>query len=194
MEGIETKESSTGAKLLSAFPRVWIRSYQAGVRLPPGLQQLITDGGAAVPGFLVALVKPAGGNPKLWPVTRNLRYRFAGNSLTDVESGSGSMAVESAGMQIAVGTIAAPGSLGIWANAARLSSLTALLLNQNVSFDEWEIDCNDLLSAFPTAQCFNLYLQFVINNTDVNDHKVDLTSNLIAEAALFDSYRFSKWE
>ena len=84
--------------------------------------------------------------------------------------------------------------LGFLSSAARLAATTALAFGQIVSVDAYEIDCNDILQAYPTAGNFTVFLSLVLNNTDVAAHGVNWFTNLIVEAALFDSYRFSKWE
>lgn len=190
---IETKESSTGAKLLTAFPRAFVPQNISGIILPAGVNALdLYFRPALVPaGPFVPTDEPF--SVLSWLVTQNLRFRFSGSAVVTPETGAGAISLESAGLYLRMFNTALA-RLGQLQNAARLSSTTALASNQPISFDEWDIDCNDLISAFLGVHDFSLRATLNLNNTDAVAHKIDISCTLLVEAAIFDSYRFSKWE
>jgi hypothetical protein len=189
---IDSKPSSTGTRLLSAYKRAWATVNQTQIQAP-GLSTVVVDS----PAMILPPVKavPAG---KVWPLMPNLVYRFSGNMIA-TSANPNVMSIESAGMALILGTQANPlafgGPLGFThVNAARLSAQSALLQQSPITFDEWEIDCNDLLTAYPTAQTLILQAYMTLNDTGVAPKQVDTQVNFKATAAQFSNYRFDKWE
>ena len=201
----ETRESNTGVKLLSANRRALLRADlytqgagATGIPLPP---HALTTLQSPIPPAIYGAVGISGGGPKGWPVVQNRRYKFSGSAI--FTSGSpGDVSLESAGMFLFLLDAATGLPAGQLFNAARLSTTTALAQGVIMSFDEWDIDCNDLiqLSAQTAAVvrasslAFVLYAQAVLNNTAGAPVGFTWQITVQADAAQFDSYRFTKWE
>ena len=182
-----SEPSSTGVRLLSAFPRA-LANISADPILAPGLSV------QSIP--VPAMILPARGLPNDWQLVRNFVYRFsAGIQVTS--AGPTEVSIESAGMQLQTfGNPLPPSSLGCTLiNAARFSNLTALAQDCAISFDEWEIDTNDLLQlGGVNCSVFRLSLFVTFNNTGAAPKGSTITGYAKASAAQFDNYRFDKWE
>lgn len=184
----ETRESSTGAKLLSAYPRALVTAY-LGTPLAP----IILPGGFSTQDVAIprALVPPGPAPGNEFPIRQNLRYKFSGNASFSSASPA-DVSIESAGLLISFN------SLRQYFQAARLSSLTALAEKAPISFDEWLIDCNDFLAASDVVhgnqeRAFGLYVRVNVNKVG-GPTEFYITANVQIAAANFDSYRFDKWE
>jgi hypothetical protein len=185
----ETRESSTGAKLITAYPRALVAENNiAGSVLAAGVSVLIVPVQAAL-GDL---------DPSSFILRQNRRYKFSASARLFPANPS-QVSLESAGMVISIaGGLPAGFELQ---TAARLGAITALAYNQAISFDEWDIDANDLIAMNRTAaallvggaQNFKLSLQFTLNNVGAAS-LIGYTTTTSEEVADFDSYRFSKWE
>jgi len=181
-------ETDTGVKLLSAFPRALIPLNQTG-SIHPGL-------------LTVQIPLPAMPNKSIidqyhWPLTRNYRFRFSG-SVVFTSAGPTEVSIESCAMVLTdiLGDV-------LMSNAGRLSSLTALAQDVGLSFDEWLVDTNDLLSLLAGAaqlptelrNNFKLWIYIVANNNAGSAPKQYNAQGFFqSDAAQFDNYRFSKWE
>ena len=199
MPGIESKESSSGVKLLSAYKR-GLYSVVDNMLLSAGLESIWQ----ACPEMVVEQ-PPYPAQPWIFRVRPNFRYKFSGSAQINSVA-PGDVSCESAGMQLALattvadltGTLLAPSPLkpGLFllTNAARLSNTSALAQQMPISFDEWLIDCNDLLTINPSAQGFQVVEFMTTNNTSVAPHEANVSFNFQVAAAQFSDYRFDKWE
>jgi hypothetical protein len=175
--------SSSGVKLLSAYPRGLLKIFN-DADAAPGLQS-----------FLLPIPKMSvPGAPGLdWPIGRNVRFKFSG-SLVVTSTGADLLSLESAGMQLICNSGAFPqANPPNLLNSARLSSLTALAEGAPISFDEWLVDCNDLLTMgqFPS---FRLFMVVNLNNTGAVPRETIIQGVFQCSAAQFDNYRFDQWE
>lgn len=191
---IISRESSTGVNLLSAFKRG--RAHLTINELhPPGLSTVASQ----CPPMLLQPIVAAGG-VQCFPVIPNVRWRFSGDASL-ISAAPGALSLESAGMAVILGTQAnafdpnySGPAAGTYFNAARLSAQTALLQNAPISFDPWELDCNDMLQDYPGAQTLLLRAIFAINDTTLGQKQVQGTVNFIVAAAQFTNYHFDRWE
>jgi hypothetical protein len=195
--GPETRESSTGVKLLSAYPRALQGYYEHAHPIVAGVQNILIPFRCAG-----VAVGPAGNN--YFPLRANRRFRFGGSAVLYLAaSGISHVAIESAGLTLVLGTDASPLTGHQLLSAARFGSLTALASGNQISFDQWEVDCNDLLQmTFPQGppganpgpyQNFALYETIVINDTG-GATNADIFASLEISAADFNSTHFDKWE
>lgn len=183
-----SEETSTGVKLLSAFPRALTKVAwppSPAVTLPPGLSTV------QIP--LVAQPVKSQIDQYHWPLNRNFRFRFSA-SIVFSSGGPLEVSIESCGMVLT--DIA---SAVLMSNAGRLSSLTALAQNVTLSFDDWLIDTNDLLTllagqSINDQRNFLLWIYIVCNNTGAAPKGYQAAGFFQSDAAQFDNYRFSKWE
>lgn len=196
MAGIETKESSTGAKLLTANTRNFRRVRQQQ-SIPIGLTSIQVQ--LAPPSDLVA----PGGDPNAWQVSQNRRYKFSATTQVEPINGKDAISIESAGLTFGFsppGTIPQTG----YGTAARLSALTALAFETLVSVDDFVVDCNDLLgmfNAFVTQEATigiqpRLWVTMLINlnNAGIGAHDIAVPTVFSFTFGDFDAYRFDKWE
>lgn len=196
MAGIESKESSTGVRLLSAYKRGLAQADNLEI-IAKGLTTL----SSACPEMVVE-PPPFPAQPWIYRIRRNFRFIFSGSASINAAD-PGDISVESAGMRLT--TAATPavltgdatsrlaGAQSFW-NAARLSNTSALAAFMPISFDPWTIDCNDLLTSNPSAQWFQL-VEYVVANS-VAGVPVELTfdTNFQVDVAQFTDYHFNKWE
>jgi hypothetical protein len=195
MAGIESKESSTGVRLLSAYKRGLV-TLQTQPLIHPGL----TIQSQACPEMVVEQA-PLTAQPWIFRIRRNFKFKFSGSASIDTAN-PGQISCESAGMQL--GFTANPGVLGglytvtidplTQYNAARLSNTSALAARMPISFDPWEIDCNDLLTVNPNAQWFQLIEFLNVNSVAGAPVAANIVWNFQVAIAQFTDYHFDKWE
>ena len=142
-------------------------------------------------GFPVNLVTPTA--PLLWPLTWHLVYRFSGCAAISADDPTGAqrVTIESASLVADLGTNAAPRSLTPYLCPAPVSGLAA---GKGVMWEPWEVDCDDILQAVPTAQNFMLFMAFMVMNPDTAAYKFQFLQTLTSEAALFPATRPSVWK
>lgn len=181
---IETRESSSGAKLLSSYPRSLSPIDSGILALPNGLSEQDIQ-------LAPAVVPPVGIH---WAMNPNLRYKVSASVSVQVGN-EGNVSLESAGMFAIVGQGAGSATI---ANAARLSSTTALAQRQIISFDEWALDCNDMISLLQQngglGNFFVLLIRLVFNQVAGGPAQLQITGSYKTSAAQFNSYIFDKWE
>ena len=195
MPGIESKESSSGVRLLSAYKRGLVTIQQQP--LIPSHLSIVSQ---PCPEMVVEQ-PPVPAQPWIFRVRPNFRYKFSGSASIDTAD-PGDVSCESAGMQLGFG--ANPATLGglytvtidpkTLYNAARLSNTSALAARMPISFDEWTIDCNDLLTIDPAAQYFQLIEFMNLNSLAGAPIAANIIWNFQVAAAQFTDYRFDKWE
>lgn len=185
-------ESQIGAKLKTAYPRA--------------LQSLaFTQPIAAGVGILQPLVPPAGvpiaPAASLWPLVFGRRYRFRGSAVL-YPANPGAVSLESAALIAQLHFPSDPAQNIQIAQAARLAQTTALASGVGISFDDWIVDCADLLNIVglgtngPIAgkpDAFALNARIVINNSGGLDQFL-MQCVIESTAADYTSYPFEKWE
>ncbi len=199
--GIISKPSSSGVRALTAYKRALNLAISEALQAP-GLTTVLNTSQAMLiePGPFQTTTDLSGVNHFItWPLQRNLRYRFSGDGI--LTSGApGAVSLESAGMAITLGVASNPFLYATTpsgfnrVNAARLSAQTALAQSQPISFDPWEIDCNDLLQLYPLATYLALFTFFNINNTHAAAVQVNAQTTFEAAAVQFQDYKFDIWE
>jgi hypothetical protein len=142
----------------------------------------------------VMVLPPYGGDPLAWPVSRNVRMRFKGETLVTT-GGPTEVSLESAALVLILQN-AAYTTIATRLQPARLSNLSALAENAPVSYDDWLIDHNDLLAIPPaqSARLFTLFAYLTLNNTGAAPKGVVLPTTIELAAAQFTDYRFDQWE
>ena len=186
----DTRESGSGAKLLSANRRTLFFANDPSINLPPG----ISDPSTKLP-YPGEVGRPAG---LYWPLVRNRRYRFKLSGLFSPNGGQQVLSLESAALDLLPVDQFGPEEIG-YGKQATFGTTTALAANQLVTIDDFIVDCNDLLQmgrGGPLGQfsSFEILLRYMINNTGVDMWTASLPTTWEYTWADYNSYRFDKWE